>query len=299
MTVTGSQQHLESPGEPPPWSRRPSRPYDTRWRGPDFLSGSADDGLGAAQADCWDHEADRDELRAAAAVDKSEADTIFVKLPPGLRRADLRGKSYLDLGCGYGRTLLYAARELGPSVAIGVDISSVMLSKARDYADDHGLDPVLARAGIDRIPLPDESVDFVYSSAVLLHLPEEMVRAAVSEALRVLRPGGVALFERCLIGWANPEGVQNKLIARFGRRLLRVAFVRTYRRRDIERIVRDAGPVSRAEIVPEGYKVLPKSLFTRSLGRLKPPIERLNRRASRRLRFKGFLVESWSVRLVK
>ena len=299
MTVTGSQQHLESPGEPPPWSRRPSRPYDTRWRGPDFLSGSADDGLGAAQADCWDHEADRDELRAAAAVDKSEADTIFVKLPPGLRRADLRGKAYLDLGCGYGRTLLYAARELGPSVAIGVDISSVMLSKARAYADEHGLDPVLARAGIDRIPLPDESVDFVYSSAVLLHLPEEMVRAAISESLRVLRPGGVALFERCLIGWANPEGVQNKLMARLGRRVLRVAFVRTYRRRDIERIVRGAGPVSRAEIVPEGYKVLPKSLFTRSLGRLKPPIERLNRRASRRLRFKGFLVESWSVRLVK
>jgi len=298
MTVIGSQQHLDSPGEPPPWSRQASRPYDPRWRGPDFTPASQAE-LPAAQAELWDEEAARDELMAAAAVNKWEAESIFVKLPPGLQQADLEGKVYVDLGCGYGRTLLYAARDLHPSVAIGLDISSVMLSKARAYADDHGLDPVLARGGIDRIPLPDESVDFVYSSAVLLHLPEEMVRAAISESLRVLRPGGVALFERCLIGWANPEGVQNKLMARLGRRVLRVAFVRTYRRRDIERIVRGAGPVSRAEIVPEGYKVLPKSLFTRSLGRLKPPIERLNRRASRRLRFKGFLVESWSVRLVK
>lgn len=255
--------------------------------------------MAGEQGRCWDDEAEQDEIHAAAAVSKSETDSIFVKMPAGLQRAEVAGKVYVDLGCGYGRTLLYAARDLQPSVALGLDISQVMLEKARTYAQEHGVDPVLARASIDELPLRSDSVDFVYSSAVLLHLPEQMVRRTLQEVVRVLRPGGVALFESCFIGWLNPDGAQTKLISSLARGRLRVAFVRTYRRKDVERLVSAVGRLSDVKIEPEGYRVLPKEVARVSMGRFKPAIARFNRRASERLRFKSFLVEGWSVQLVK
>ena len=153
-----------------------------------------------ASAACWDAEAAIDEVAAAAAVPKGEAHGIFVKLPPLLQTAPVAGKVYLDLGCGYGRTLLWVLQNLHPSAAIGIDVSEVMLAKAKGYATELGVNPRLMRASIDKLPLDPESVDFVYSSAVLLHLPKPVVRLALREAVRVLRPGGVALFESSFPG---------------------------------------------------------------------------------------------------
>ena len=271
---------------------------DAAWGGPDFLADAAPD-TAAEQAECWDDEAGSDHVAAAAAVAEHDADDIFVKLPRLLRELDLEGKDYLDLGCGYGRTLLYAARRLGPASAAGVDVSAVMLGKARVYADQLGASVALARASIDALPLPAESVDVVYSSAVLLHLPTEMATRTMREAVRVLRPGGQAIFEDCLVGWLNPDGIQTKIVTTLGRRSLRTAWVRTYRRSEVEAMVRAAGPISSATIDVEGYRLLPKSLGGLQLTPLKPFIARVNERASRRLRFGSLLASGWSVTLHK
>lgn len=50
----------------------------------------------------------------------------------------------------------------------------------------------LFAAGAEHIPLPDESVDAVFSDDVYEHLPD--VDAATAEAARVLKPGGIALI---------------------------------------------------------------------------------------------------------
>ena len=41
------------------------------------------------------------------------------------------------------------------------------------------------------IPFPDSSVDLVYSSHLLEHMPYEAGQAVLAEALRVLKPGGI------------------------------------------------------------------------------------------------------------
>ena len=256
------------------------------------------DQLSDQQSQCWDDEAEDDEIYAAVSRAKVDAESIFVKLEPRLQEADVDGKVCLDLGCGYGRTLLYAALNGRPKQSIGVDISRTMLSKARDYAREHGVDPTLVRASIDALPLPSNSIDFVYSNGVLIHNPTDMTARALRETVRVLKPGGEALFETSFKSWLNPEGIQQKLVTTLGSRWLRTAWVRTYRRGEVVRLVSQAGPTT-SEIGPESYTLLPRSVAKIPLAPVKPAIKRFNARASRRLRGKSMLVSSWYVRLRK
>jgi ubiquinone/menaquinone biosynthesis C-methylase UbiE len=273
-------------------------PVDNELELIDFVPDAEADPLSEQQSQCWDDEAEKDEIYAAVSRAKVDAESIFVKLPPRLQEADVDGKVCLDLGCGYGRTLLYAALNGRPKQSIGVDISRTMLSKARGYAREHGVDPTLVRASIDALPLPSNSIDFVYSSGVLIHNPTDMTARALRESVRVLNPGGEALFETSFKSWLNPEGIQQKLVTTLGSRWLRTAWVRTYRRGEVVRLVSQAGATT-SEIGPESYTLLPRGVAKIPLASLKPAITRFNARASRRLRRKSMFVSSWYVRLRK
>jgi SAM-dependent methyltransferase len=50
--------------------------------------------------------------------------------------------------------------------------------------------PADIRAEMWRLPLPDGSVEAIWSSHALEHVPREMVQPTLREWLRVLRPGG-------------------------------------------------------------------------------------------------------------
>jgi ubiquinone/menaquinone biosynthesis C-methylase UbiE len=95
------------------------------------------------------------------------------------------GRDILEAGCGTGLLLAEAAR-VGRS-AIGLDLSRGMLARARE----RGLRVV--QGSLTQIPLPDASVDLVYSMKVLAHVPP--IRQAVAELARVTRPGGHLLLE--------------------------------------------------------------------------------------------------------
>ena len=95
------------------------------------------------------------------------------------------GRDILEAGCGTGLLLAEAAR-IGRS-AIGLDLSRGMLARARE----RGLRVV--QGSLTQIPLPDASVDVVYSMKVLAHVPP--IRQAVAELARVTRPGGHLLLE--------------------------------------------------------------------------------------------------------
>ena len=105
--------------------------------------------------------------------------------------ADLaKGETVLDLGSGAGGDVLVSARRVGESGrAYGLDMTDEMLELARATAREAGLDNVEFLKGvIEDIPLRDGSVDVVISNCVI-NLSGDKA-AVLSEAARVLRPGG-------------------------------------------------------------------------------------------------------------
>jgi len=101
-----------------------------------------------------------------------------------------RDETVVDLGCGAGTDLLIAAQMAGrEGRAVGVDITTSMLDRARASAASMGLENVeLHESLIERLPLPDASVDLVISNGVIDLVPDK--DAVFDEIDRVLRPGG-------------------------------------------------------------------------------------------------------------
>src|SRR3954467_14093672 len=105
--------------------------------------------------------------------------------------ANLReGETVVDLGSGGGLDVFLAARKVGPTGrAIGIDMTPEMLDLARRNAEKAGLANVeFHLATIDRLPLPDASVDCVISNCVINLAPDKP--AVFREIARVLKPGG-------------------------------------------------------------------------------------------------------------
>lgn len=103
--------------------------------------------------------------------------------------ANLRpGETVVDLGCGGGIDVLLAARQVGPTGrAIGIDMTPSMIDRAqKNGADYENVEFHLST--IDRIPLPDASVDCIISNCVINLAPDK--NAVFREAARVLKPGG-------------------------------------------------------------------------------------------------------------
>ena len=100
------------------------------------------------------------------------------------------GATVLDLGCGAGTDLLIAAQMVGPTGrAIGIDITPTMVERARASARQMDLENVEVHEGlIERVPLPDKSIDVVISNGVIDLVPDK--EAVFTEIERVLRPGG-------------------------------------------------------------------------------------------------------------
>lgn len=94
-----------------------------------------------------------------------------------------------DLGCGTGQV----ASALAPFAArvIAVDRSAEMLQAARRRVKDAGNVDV-RRGDLEALPIDDAELDAATLLLVLHHLPHPA--AALSEAARVLRPGGRLLI---------------------------------------------------------------------------------------------------------
>lgn len=124
----------------------------------------------------------------------------------------------LDFGCGVGRLSQALADHF--EQVVGVDIAESMIEQARRY-NRHGDRVRYLVNETDRLEAPDdESVDFVYSTITLQHIPPEPAGAYIREFFRVLRPGGVAVFQ-VPHGKAHKPGSLRARAYRFQRRRLR------------------------------------------------------------------------------
>ena len=92
-----------------------------------------------------------------------------------------------DLGCGEGYLTIEAASWARR--VTGVDRSAAVLARARALADRRRVRNITWKRGeLEHVPLADDSTDVVLLSQALHHA--EHPARAVSEAIRVLRPGG-------------------------------------------------------------------------------------------------------------
>jgi SAM-dependent methyltransferase len=100
------------------------------------------------------------------------------------------GEIVLDLGSGGGIDVLLSARRVGPTGKVyGLDMTEEMLALARENQRKAGVTNVEFLPGdIERIPLPEASVDVIISNCVI-NLAADKDRV-LSEAFRVLKPGG-------------------------------------------------------------------------------------------------------------
>jgi len=99
----------------------------------------------------------------------------------------------LDFGCGVGR-LTQALTDYFDHVA-GIDISPAMLDLARKYnrSGERCTYVLNTDAGFHNIG--SDSLDLVYSMMVLQHVNPRHVRRYIREFVRVLRGGGLGIFQ--------------------------------------------------------------------------------------------------------
>lgn len=102
---------------------------------------------------------------------------------------DLRGKSVLDLGCGFGWHCRYA-RERQASSVVGVDLSENMLQKARELTDDPAI--TYLRMPIEDIDFPGSTFDIAISSLAFHYI--ESFEAVCRKVRACLKPGGSFIF---------------------------------------------------------------------------------------------------------
>jgi len=119
------------------------------------------------------------------------------------------GYTVLDLGSGAGNDC-FVARELvgNAGKVIGVDMTDVMINKARDNAEKLNFNNVEFRKGdIENLPINDNRIDTVISNCVLNLVPNKNL--AFAEIFRVLKPNGHFSVSDVVLKGELPDKLKN------------------------------------------------------------------------------------------
>lgn len=104
----------------------------------------------------------------------------------------------VDLGAGSGQVILRLAQHADRAVA--VDVSPVMLQELEAAAAGAGATVETVVSPVERLRLPDGSVDIVVSNYALHHLRDRDKGPVLAACRRWLRPGGYLVVGDMMLG---------------------------------------------------------------------------------------------------
>jgi ubiquinone/menaquinone biosynthesis C-methylase UbiE len=102
---------------------------------------------------------------------------------------------WLDIGCGVGQ-FLYKILQVDDNYVIGTDISLSAIKKANSLLNKHAGNKnyALVNQGKTKLPIKDNSIDYILSADVMEHVGYENQKEIISEMYRVLKIGGKAII---------------------------------------------------------------------------------------------------------
>lgn len=103
-----------------------------------------------------------------------------------------RGRA-LDFGCGVGR--LTQALALYFEMCFGIDIAPSMINLAKNYNHFEDKCKYYLNSADNLSLFENNYFDFIYSNIVLQHMEPRYSQEYIAEFIRVLSPGGVAVFQ--------------------------------------------------------------------------------------------------------
>ena len=156
-----------------------------------------------------------------------------------------RGRRVLEVGCGAGTDLIRFARHGANVTGIDLAPSSIALAVKNFALEQLPADLIVADG--EALPFVDRSFDLVYAHGVVQYTTND--RALVHECRRVLRPGGMAVFQVYnRISWLNALSHVTKVELEH----VDAPMLKKYSIREFRELL--AG-FSRVRIVPERFPV--------------------------------------------
>jgi len=128
-----------------------------------------------------------------------------------------RGRA-LDFGCGVGRLTRALAAHF--TEVWGVDISPVMIERARNYNAHLANCRFVQNADTSFAALPAAGFDLIYSNITLQHIPPRHTRRYLEALMRRLEPGGLLVFQLPGESRTGPLHRALRTLYKIGRRLL-------------------------------------------------------------------------------
>jgi len=175
---------------------------------------------------------------------------------------------FLDIGTGPGHLPLLVCEAVPGSQVIGIDLSENMLQHAErhraisahaDRIEYHLMDA-------KDLSLPDDHFDAVYSNTIMHHIPDP--RPFLSEALRLLRPGGTLLIRDLFR--PDTEALRDELVDLYAgdashsqRELFRASLHAAFTPEELRTIADDAG-LTDAEVVIDTDRHMSLQIASRS-----------------------------------
>ena len=178
--------------------------------------------------------------------------------------------SILEIGSGYGRAPLHLskAKNLKCEKYYGIDISEPLLRRLIKVKQEYNFFPEaefnLICDSAEILPLEDNSIDLVISNCVFMHIPDAQLRKLLADIVRVLKPGGIFVFNHSFHNKSCPSHIIHNFVRKLNPFVRNPVYLKQYSASEIEEMLATAGMKTKCpQYIVEStqeYAILPETI---------------------------------------